>query len=719
MTVGSVKSNPSRIRRWLARLSFATFVLAITAVGAAAILDRLYPPVLDRYLDRSAMVLDRDGQVLRAFTSADEMWRLPATRDDVSPAYIELLLAYEDRRFDWHPGVDPLAVVRAFGQMLGAGEAVSGASTITMQVARLLEPRPRDLWGKLAEMGRALQLEWHYSKDEILAMYLTLAPYGGNLEGIRAASLAYFGKPPDTLSLGEAAMLVVLPQSPNRWRPDRDMDAAIAARDKVLARAYAYGAITETQMREAMQEPLPETRVAMPFRAAHLAQTLMLEDDGAIAGALAPVIRTTIDGGLQDAAEGLAAQALADLDPFANVAVLIVDNHTREVLAYVGSGDFFDDTREGQIDLVQAIRSPGSTLKPFIYGMGFEDLLIHPQTLIDDQPVRFADYDPHNFDGGFHGRITIREALQASLNVPAVRILHALGPSRLASRLEACGMDLHFPGNDPETPLPLALGGVGVSLFDLTGAYVALANGGAGGCDLAVTEAERTLVAPELPRELLSPAAAWYVADILADAPVPDAEINPAFAARTQRVAYKTGTSYGYRDAWAIGYNADVTIGVWVGRPDGNASPQRTGRDTAAPLLFRLFELMPAPLVDVVPPAPPGVIDRLTDDVPARLVEFGAPPRAPGQAGLVDAHHDLRIDFPVDGSTIELPPAAAVLPLVAYGGVRPLHWLVNGVPIDASSVARNVAWTPESGGQVRITVVDADGNSASAQVWLE
>ncbi|MGF1623747.1 MAG: penicillin-binding protein 1C [Alphaproteobacteria bacterium] len=705
-----------RWRRWLRRLGLGAAGLALLAVGAGAVLDRLYPPALERYNDRSAVVLDAQGQVLRAFTTTDGMWRLPATVDDVTPFYLEMLVVYEDRRFWWHPGVDPLALARAVGQMATHGEAVSGGSTLTMQVVRLLEPRPRTLESKLIEIARAIQLELRYSKEDILAMYLTLAPYGGNLEGIQAAAYAYFGKPADTLSPGEAAMLVVLPQSPTRWRPDRDMAAALAAREKVLRRAHEFGVITARQLAEALEEPLPTTRLAMPFVAPHLSQRLVAESRAA--GVTAPVIETTIDGRLQRTMQTLALRALDGLDPQANLAIIAIDNDSGDVLAYVGSGDFFAEAREGQVDLIQAIRSPGSTLKPFIYGMAFEDLLLHPQTYIDDTPTRYGDYAPTNFDGGYQGRLTVREALQRSLNMPAVAVLDRLGPVRLATRLRQSGVALHFPGLDPVAPLPLALGGVGTTLWDLAGAYAAVANGGTISPLRVVAGSPGDVPALET---LMSPAAAWYLTDIMADTSRPDDTLDPSFRLGGSRIAYKTGTSYGYRDAWAIGYDAETTIGVWVGRPDGNSSPQRTGHNTAAPILFQAFGLLPDPGRGVVGPPPEGVIDRLADGLPARMLSFDARPGPAQQAGTVRFAQDLRIDFPIDGSIVEMPAETGgptPLPLVAAGGARPFLWMVNGAPIETSTISRQTAWVPNGPGQARITVIDANGDSVSAEIWI-
>lgn len=702
-----------RLRRWALGLGLGVCVLLALAAAAGLWLDREYPLDMRRYQDRSVLVLDRDGGLLRAFTTSDGMWRLPATVDDVSPLYLDMLLAYEDRRFRAHPGVDPIAVVRAVGQLIGHGQVVSGASTLTMQVARLLEPRPeRSLSDKLIEMLRALQLEWHYSKDEILAIYLTLAPYGGNLEGVRAASFAYFGKEPSVLTPGEAALLVALPQSPTRLRPDRAGEAAAAARGRVLGRAVDRGVLTAEAAAEAGEQPVPLARRGMPFHAPHLAD--------ALAGA-APNVEvhpTFIDGGLQRTLEDLAARALPSFERQGNAAILVVDNAQHRVIGYLGSADFFAEDRAGQVDLARAIRSPGSTLKPFIYGMAFEELMIHPDTIINDVPTRFGDYAPTNFDPVYSGEVTVREALTRSLNIPAVAVLDRLGPARLAARLREAGGPLRLYEADALPGLAIALGGAGISLFDLVTLYTGLANGG---------EAEPLRLVPEdppgRPALLLRPAANWYVTEILSSIPPPSALVDPVYARDGRRIAYKTGTSYGFRDAWAVGYDADYTVGVWVGRPDGTPSPQRYGRNTAAPLLFRVFELLPQPGRDVLPPPPPGVIDTMQQPLPPRLVRFDrsvAPQPDGGPLRLTEAA--LRIDFPTDGAVVELPArgtALDTLPLVALGGQRPLTWLVNGRPILSSPLGRSAEWQPDGVGQTRITVIDADGTAATVDIWLQ
>ncbi len=725
-----------RIGRLLARMALGMVLVLVALTGLAAWLDARYPPVLDRYLDRSTLVVDRDGRVLRGFTARDGIWRLAVDPAAVSPLYRDMLIAAEDRRFRAHAGVDPFALVRAMGQWLAHGRPVSGASTLTMQTARLLEPRPRTLWSKLIEMARAVQLEWHYTKDEILGIYLTLAPYGGNLEGVRMASLAWFGREPAQLSAAEAALLVALPQSPTRRRPDRHPEAARAARDRVLARLAASGTLTAAAAAEAAEEPVPAERHALPFVAPHLAETLVAQ---AGARGRGEVVATLIDGRLQRTLEDLARRGLDGQEAEANLAIVVVDNRSRAVIGYVGSSDYFAVRRGGPIDLARAVRSPGSALKPFIYGLGFEDRLIHPETVIQDVRLRFGDYSPVNFAHGFSGELTVREALRQSLNIPAVAVLDRIGPARLAARLRAAGAPLRLPPGADAPSLPIALGGAGTRLVDLVMLYTALANGGEAAplryrpSDPAVAEeAGEATGAPGagesgagpavIPARLLDPVAAWYVTDILAGMGPPTAMLDRAAAPLGRRIAYKTGTSYGFRDAWAIGYDADHTVGVWVGRPDGSPRPDRYGRNTAAPLLYQVFDLLPAPRRDVVPPRPAGVLAATNAGLPSRLrrftrTAFAPRPAPPGAA----AEQPLRLQFPVDGSVVELSRRGGALDslaLVATGGQRPLRWLVNGRPLRASPARREAEWQPSGPGQVRIVVIDRTGAIDGASVWL-
>ncbi len=690
-----------RIAFWLT--TGAALVLAVAAVC----LDRAYPPNLARLRSHSTMVLAADGTILRAFAAAGGAWRFPADPAQVDSKFTSYLTAYEDRRFFWHPGVDPLAVLRALGQALAAGRVVSGASTLTMQTVRLLEPRPRTLAAKLAEMARAVQLEAHYSKQQILAMYLTLAPYGGNLEGVRAASLAYFGKEPRHLSEAEAALLVALPQAPEAQRPDRFAAAATAARSKVLLRLLDAGLMDRAAYTAALAEPVPHARYPALNDAPHLALRLRLAEPAE------QTIQTWIDHGLQLRVQDLVRRHQKALEAGATIAVLAVENHGRQVIAYVGSGDFFDAQRFGQNDMVRAIRSPGSALKPFIYGMAFEDLIVHPESMMKDVPMRFGDYAPENFDHLFHGDITAREALQLSLNLPAVALLDQVGPSRFSQRLGAAGAPLHLPKGEVRAGLPIALGGVGVSLEELVTLFGALAENGVA---RPLVFQPETADAPGT--QLLSPVAVYYLTSILENTPPPPRWLAAGNRKKAANLAYKTGTSYGYRDAWAVGYNAGYTVGVWVGRPDGTFSPGRIGREAAAPLLFEIFDQLPYAESALASPPPKGLIAGGTNDLPANLRRFEARPSLES-ALSPEVLDGPAIKNPVDGATVDLASRALSLVLQADGGALPLRWLVNGTPIASLPYRRQAEWQPDGRGAARVTVIDRFGRSASAEVWLK
>jgi penicillin-binding protein 1C len=394
------------------RVRIASLAAAATLVVSAGIFATwvysLGPVPLGEAMEFSTVVVDRNGRLLRPYATPDGRWRLPATVKDVDPRYLDLLIAYEDKRFRQHFGVDPLAVGRAALQLVSNGRIVSGGSTLTMQVARLLEPRTdRTFIAKLRQAVRAVQLERKLTKDEILTLYLGLAPYGGNLEGTRAASLAYFGKEPRRLSLGEAALLVAIPQSPEVRRPDRSALAAHKARDRVLDRVALAGKLPLDEIAQAKAEPSPSLRRAMPALAPHAS-----EQAAAAAAPGTKVIGLTIDATIQKPLEDLARERAHALGPDVAVAIMAVDHTTGEVLARVASADYFDERRAGQVDMTTAVRSPGSTLKPFIYGLAFEDGLIHPETLIEDRPIRYGTYAPENFDMTFQGTVTIRKALQ-------------------------------------------------------------------------------------------------------------------------------------------------------------------------------------------------------------------------------------------------------------------------------------------------------------------
>ncbi len=692
-----------RARLTLLAAALGLFGWALLQGGYSA-LDEAYPPDLSRYQHVSRALLDREGDLLRAVTAPDERWRFAIEAEEVSPLYRAMLLAYEDKRFLTHGGVDLLAVARATWQMLEAGRVVSGASTLTMQTARLLEPRPRGLLAKVIEAFRARQLEARLSKAEILSIYLTLAPFGGNLEGVEAASRAYFGKGPRHLTPDQAALLVALPQAPSLTRPDRHAAAAKQARDKVLRRAAAAGVIDRATLAEALAVPVSEQRRAFPFGAPHLAERLLASD---------PETKRTlssIDGPLQRAAERVLRRGGNRLGNGISTAALVIENETGKVLVYLGAADYFDARSAGMVDMVPATRSPGSALKPFIYGLAFEGRIAHPDSLIADRPQRFGGYEPGNFDGGFKGELTLREALRRSLNVPAVYLLQEVGPLRLDRRLRGAGAELVYPSGSGRPGLPLALGGVGISLEDLAGLYLALARQGA---PLPLRFGEAATAEPQRELQpLLAPEAAWQLAEVLEGTPRPQGYRLAAAARAGERgaIAYKTGTSYGFRDAWAVGFDARHTIAVWAGRPDGAPCMACVGITAAAPLLFQLFDLLPpAPSARALWPKPEGLLVASTADLPPSLRRLGFPL---GEAVLAP---DLEIAFPPDGAAIAVTGS---IPLAARGGRQPYTWLVDGVPLAKGLRRAETDWLPSGQGYAELEVLDGSGQSARVGVQL-
>jgi penicillin-binding protein 1C len=676
--------------------------LVVSAAFAAWVVS-LGPLPLAQAREVSTTVLDRNGKLLRAYAMADGRWRLPVdARTAVDLGYLKLLLAYEDRRFRSHSGVDPLALGRAAFQLVTRGHIVSGGSTITMQLARLMEPRrERSVYAKLRQMVRALEIERQLTKDQILDLYLALAPYGGNLEGIRAASIAYFGKEPKRLSLAEAALLVALPQSPETRRVDRYPDAARTARDRVLDRMVEEGLVSRDDAIQAKAALVPGLRRPMPILAPHSA-------DQAIATVKdAPVIHLTLDASLQKALEALARDRAITLGPDISVAILALDNESGDVLARVGSPEYFDERRAGQVDMTRAVRSPGSTLKPFIYGLAFEDGFVHPESLIDDRPIRFGTYAPENFDMTFQGTVAVRRALQQSLNVPAIALLDRVGATRLSSRLRQAGANLVLP-KDEAPGLAMGLGGVGVTLQDLVQLYGGLAR-------LGNTRPLREIVDAKDDRgeslRLMDQVAAWQVGNVLMGTPPPE-------NAPHNRIAFKTGTSYGYRDAWSIGFDGRMTIGVWVGRPDGAPVLGLAGRTAAAPILFDAFARtgkLPVPL----PKPPKGALVASNAKLPLPLRRF----RAVGELVRTGGEQAPHIQFPLNGSRIDVDRSAdgqfAAMPVKVAGGVLPMTMLVNGTSVGAIDGRRQRLVDPPGPGFARLTVIDATGAADTVVIRIQ
>lgn len=657
-------------------------------------LDGHFPLPLEPAQARSQLVRDRDGELLRAFPVADGRWRMAADLDGIDPDFIAALLAYEDARFYQHMGVDGGAVMRAAWEGLRAGRIVSGASTLSMQVARLLEPRPRTFAAKFLQMARAVQLELHLSKREILELYLTLAPYGGNLEGVRAASWAYFGREPDALTVEQIALLIALPQSPEARRPDRHPEAAIAARGRVLDRLARVGLAHPSARADAALDPAPQRR-AFPGDAWQVAETLARHNRGRTD------MVTTLDAGLQRALEQQVRDNLPMGDPTAQIAVMVVETQSRAVRAAVGSAG--RERPGGWIDLTTRPRSPGSTLKPFIYAMAFDDGLAAPDTHIADLPRRFAGYQPDNFDRRFRGDVTMTEALQHSLNIPAVTTLDNVGARRFSAALGFAGAQPERPhGAARDDGLAVALGGAGLSVRQLAILYAALGDGGRArplrwfegegeAADEAGEGSGYALVSAESAREILT---------ILRRAPHPGGRMPASLTTAAPEIAFKTGTSYGFRDAWSAGVAGGYTVVVWVGRADGVPREGITGREGALPLLFRVFDLIkslepsqaqPDRDESILPPAPPTMARFQLDPAPQIL-------------------------FPPDGSEVWAERSGRGFVLAAQGQSA-VNWYADGEPVGRNAVGEAV-WYPDGPGFYLVEVVDQAGRRSRARVRI-
>jgi penicillin-binding protein 1C len=698
----------SRRLRAVAR-PIARGVLALAISGLCAFLlliglvwQRMPPLALSGASAMSVSVLDRDGRLLRAYTTGRGRWRLPIEPAAVDQRYLAMLIALEDKRFFSHRGVDARAMLRAGWQLLRDRRIVSGGSTLSMQVVRLLKgEHERSGLGKIRQALAALALERRLSKTDILALYLRLAPFGGNLEGVRAASLAYFGKEPRRLSLAQAALLVAVPQSPKSRRPDRFPLSAQIARDRVLNKAVAAGVISRADAMFARAERVPAARRAFPMLAAHLADAERARSPDRL------VHHLTIDATAQAHLESLAREHASALSRRLSAALIALDNATGAVIADVGSAGYLDASRFGAVDMTGAVRSPGSTLKPLIYGLAFEAGLAHPETLIEDRPTRFGLYLPKNFDSDWHGTVSLRTALAQSLNIPAVKVLDALGPARLYGRLGQVGVTPVLP-RDAEPSLAIALGGLGLTLPDLAVLYAGLARGGEP-VRLSYRHEDAHPRSGLTPPRLLSEVAAWYVTDILRHAPAP-AHAKPG------EIAYKTGTSYGYRDAWAVGYDGRHTIAVWVGRADAGSTPGLTGRTAAAPLLFDAFQRL-SPRRTPLRAVPAGALIASQSQLPPPLKRFrdGADATDPG----VQLEPTVKIAFPPDRAELEVEEEEQPVVVTAEGGTLPLTWLVDGVRIGSDPARRQAELPPERRGFIRLSVIDAKGRADRVMLRLK
>mgnify|MGYP005839465167 CR=1 FL=1 len=685
-----IASHVSRGARWLILLALGLLVMGYGRDRLDLWVARtVLPPV---FLETSREVRDRSGALLRVYTVAEGRWRLAVRPEEVDEGFLRMLIAYEDRRFYRHAGVDARALLRAAGQALWNGRVVSGGSTLTMQVARLLEQSGTGrIRGKLRQIRVALALERRLSKAQILQLYLSLAPYGGNLEGVRAATLSWFGKEPARLTPAEAALLVALPQSPEGRRPDRDRPAAHAARERVLARMIRARVLDVETARAARSEPVPVMRRGFPMLAAHLADRAVAEAPGSLRHDL------TIDAGLQAGLERLAQRALRGKPSDLSIAIVVADHSTGEVLASVGSGGYGVETaRQGFVDMTRAKRSPGSTLKPLVYAMAFDRGLAHPQTLINDRPVAFGRYAPRNFDGMFRGELRVAEALRLSLNIPVVLLLDQIGPAHLMRVLRHAGTSPELPGD--QAGLAVALGGVGLSLNEMVQIYAML---GQGGHARPLTSRQGAANPPG--EQVLARAATWQVGDILST-------LAPPTGAPARRLAYKTGTSYGHRDAWAIGFDGRHVAGVWIGRPDGTPVPGAFGGDLAAPILFEAFQHL-KPEADPLPPPPPETLIVSTAELPRPLRRFA------GRDALFEAAPDApKLIFPPDGAILS---SEGGVPVKLRDGQPPFTWLADGRPVLVGAYRRDAVLPLEGEGFSRLSVIDAEGRSARVTIEVQ
>lgn len=674
----------------------ARFLLSIVVVLflAAAVRD-----TVDGWVDRTQLpstlsetsveVLDRNGTLLRAYQVGDGIWRMRA--GEVDPRYIEMLLRYEDKRFRSHNGVDPFAIGRAVAQAVWNGKPVSGGSTLTMQVARLLEDGTTGRWaGKLRQIRVALALERRLSKAEILDLYLIHAPFGGNLEGVRAASRAWFGKDPTRLTAAESALLVALPQSPETRRPDRFPYAASNARDRVLQRMGQHDLLPSEAVIAATQETLPKAMRPFPQSAPHLADTARLSRPEA------GIHHLTLDKDVQDRLATLVARVVAGHGPRMSAALVVADHESGDIIASVGSPGL-TSVNQGFVDMTGAIRSPGSTLKPLVYGLAFDQGLAHPETLIRDAPVMFGRYAPRNFDGVFRGDVRIREALQLSLNIPVVTLTNELGPSRVLAALKRTGMAPQLPDGRPG--LAISLGGIGVSLRDLVQLYAGMARGGQGPVLHYRSDEGR-----QQAQRVISEVAAWHVTDILRG-------LAPPKGGQSGVLAYKTGTSYGHRDAWAIGYDGQHVIGVWMGRPDGTPVPGAFGGALAAPVLFEAFGRLKTGFEPFAPP-PPETLILGAAELPLPLRRFK------GRQAAFEPQSDApQVLFPPDGAVLASEGDPVFIKL--KGGVAPFTVLADGAAIATGIHARAFEIPYPGVGYSTLVVLDSSGQSDRVAVRLD
>lgn len=533
-------------------------------------------PLPDK-IEYSSIITDSKGEVVNAYLTSDQKWRMKTELEEISPLLRKTIIAKEDKYFYSHPGVNPVAVGRALFKNIFRMKTTSGASTITMQVARAMEHRPRNLLNKLIETFRAFQLELKYDKDEILQLYLNLVPYGGNIEGVKSASILYFKKNPDHLSLAEITALSIIPNRPSSLVIGKTNDRIMEERNRWLQKFADDKVFTTKEIEDALAEPLTATRGTVPHYIPHLAYKLKRQGSS--------IIKTNIELNTQLKTEKIVEDYVRSqrLKNIKNAAVIIIDNKTHKVISYLGSSNFNDTIDGGQVNGAAAVRQPGSTLKPLLYALCFDDGLLTPKSVLTDVAVNYEGYAPENYDEKFNGYVTVESALEHSLNIPAVKSLKLLGHEKLIQKLGSCNFK-QIQKDQRKLGLSMILGGCGTSLEELTGLFSSFANNG-------IYISPSFLQADTILRKntVISPAANYMVNEILSKVNRPDFPLNWTATERMPKIAWKTGTSYGRRDAWSIGYNKNYTVGVWVGNFSGVGVADLSGANIATPLLFKIF----------------------------------------------------------------------------------------------------------------------------------
>ena len=663
-----------RVLKWLGLLVAAFLIFVI-------LIDIFYPISLQKAKDVSKELLSSDEKWLYVTLNSTQKWRFSPNLQKIDPLYLKMLLNYEDKRFFSHFGVDVLSLIRASYQLVKSGRIVSGASTITMQVAKLLEPRERTFGAKIIDIIRALELEFHYSKKEILKAYLTLAPYGGNIEGVVAASWRYFGKNPSSLSPAEAALLVAMPKNPQMYMPNRHPKMAKIARNRVLKRALENRIIGKRLYLQAINEPVTIRLHRFPRMAAHISHKLLKGQKR---------VKSTLDYTLQKQIETWAKMRGKQLPKGATFALLVVENSSAKIRAYIGSYDMFNPNFAGFIDMSSKIRSPGSALKPFIYELGFRKHLIHPQTIILDKEVFFGSYHPHNYSKKFHGEVTIAYALQNSLNIPAVKVLYRIGVNEFVDSLKQYIKDFYIPKK--VASLPIALGGLGVTLQNMVRGYVALANGGAAR-DLQIVEKSGFKVGNKQQKSV-----------ILTDAILREVVPPPQYKRFFKKIAFKTGTSYGFRDFWSIGFSKDYTIGVWVGRPDGKPVIKASAREIATPIMFEVFNIVEA-------------LKGLGKwDYESSIYKTPAPKVLKYFDKNLAQSKKIKFLYPKDGSKyMSAGCHKAVVKIAIDNAKKPIYWYIDGKLIEFNDTKFQLQFTK---GAHTITAIDSQANSISSNFWV-